>query len=167
MARLFFAVASASEASNILVLGSFQGAALVWFAAARPTAECLGVDICPLATQRAQANIAAMGLSAKVRAMDGYALADEVGPQFDLVLVDVESPVDGRASKKICATMLRALRRRIAADAVVLVHDACWAPFANDMALVRQELDTANGYPNTTSFAIDRYGVMLARRCNP
>ena len=164
MARLLFALACVRRPKRVLVVGSYQGAALVWMALAAPGAAVIGVDIDPEANAVAEANLRRAGLgNAYIRLCDGHVSAALHSGPIDLLLLDAEEERNGHASKRIYLSLLRALAPRLAEDALVLAHDACWPPFAEDFDALREIFAETGMFTPPVTLGIDRYGLMLAR----
>lgn len=136
--RLLYGVGHAHRGATFVGIGSGDGLAVAALAAgaldragAAPLCA-VGVDINPLAvaTARRNAKLLAAGGSLGFRSADGLEYLAACLDPIDVLLLDADCPVRGKA---IYVDLLRAALPRLAPGAVVLAHDACTPQFNADL----------------------------------
>jgi predicted O-methyltransferase YrrM len=168
MARLLYALSATKRPRRLLVVGSYQAAALAWLALGAPEAAAIGVDINPAANEVARANLQRAGLfNTVVLQRDGHNVGELLGGPIDLLLLDAEAEVDGRASKLIYSSLISSLEPHLARNALVLAHDACWPTFESDFTVFRRRLLDCGSFHVPMTLPIDRFGLMVTRRGAP
>lgn len=165
MARLLFGIACVVRPTNALVVGSYQGASLLWLAAgAGPSCRTIGVDLDENANATARSNVGFLRLDAEILRLDGHDAGALFDRNLDLVLLDAETKVEGTSSKAIYSTLLEALLPHLSDDAIVLGHDACWPKFASNFIDFKLFASRTGVFGPSLSLAIDRYGLLVLKK---
>ena len=131
MRRMLFAIGHATQASELLALGSYVGYALAFLAGGAGPARITGLDPDGSANGTANANLGQVVSPDMIDIIEGTAPADldRVVGHPDLVLLDLDDPEHG---KDAYTDSLDALVPRLAPGAVILAHDLCVPRFAPD-----------------------------------
>jgi predicted O-methyltransferase YrrM len=166
---LLLGIAFAHQPARVLVVGSFQAAAIMWLASgAGLEANCIGVDIDESANEVARKNLSVLSLSnVRIRHLDGHQAGELFDGKIDLVLLDAEEKRNGQTSKAIYTTLLSALEPYLADRALILAHDASWPMFARDFQQLKEYLRQSGRFDRCVTLPIDRYGLLIARRGQP
>lgn len=172
MLRLLFEFAYVAAPAYIVGVGTGQGlpmSAIVAGAVARrdeQDVEAVGVDQDYAANEWAAANAYALRLNSFLtyRTVDGVSYLGSRRKPIDLLYLDLDDPLDGKAQY---ATVFEHARHLLRRDGVVLAHDATSTKFLKDIAAFRQRLESDGRFSTILTVPIDAAGLLLAASAAP
>lgn len=163
MCALTWGISRALRPKNVLGLGVFSGWPFAFLAGLAAHVgsprELVAVDIEPEACMVCRRNLAYLGFGdqLQVTCADAIALHWE-GAEIDLLFIDIDEPVSGKARY---SDILTHFRPHLAEGALVLAHDVCVPRFQADFILWRKTvLDL--GLRGPFDLPIDDCGVSIA-----
>lgn len=169
MRRLLFALGFAARPATIVGVGTFVGYAFTWLLRDRAEAASgpqfdfgLGLDVQNDATALAISNCANLGHEERLqfRTEDGAAAVSAFRRPIDLLFLDLDDPVSGKAGY---VEVLRAALPRLSPAATVLAHDPCVARFHEDFSHYHKFIESTDAFSAGCVIPIDACGLALAR----
>lgn len=170
MCRLLFALSCCHQPRSLLVLGSHVGFAAAWLLRDRADGRCGapvqsfdGVDPDRSANVRARRNCELLGHVGCTRIHDetGQSFLRRNRGAFDIVLIDIDEPVAGKAAY---AELLKLASPQLSPGALVLGHDPLVPRFAEDIAAFHEAIETDPSFEGPWVLPVDDCGLTLARR---
>jgi predicted O-methyltransferase YrrM len=163
LARFLYNFSYVINPRNVLVVGSFQGNSLVWIAGGcSKDALCVGVDIDTRANQKARDNFLSLGVTnVRIYDMDGHQASSLFSNDIDVILLDADSPEQG---KKIYMSLTTALLPKLKPGGFLLAHDMIWPNFKNDLNDFRCLISDRSQFAASIIVPIDRYGISICRK---
>jgi len=169
LARVLYGIAHVSQPLRVLGMGTYAGNGIVWLLgpgfgepASYRAQEAAALDVDASATGLIAANLARLGTSAPVRCLclDGHRAAEALDAGWDLLWLDAEAPVHGKAGY---LTLLEALRRLLAPGCLVLAHDICVPRFREQLAPYLAEVRRPDRFAASISLELDECGLEVSR----
>lgn len=168
MRRLLFALGYASQARNIVGVGTYVGYTFSWLLRDRSDPEAapycemaVGIDVDSSANALARRNCDLLGHGQRLTFIDSdgeAAIADSDWP-IDLLYLDLDDPATGKSGyKRVLKTALDHLRP----GALVLAHDPCVPAFRKDFESYNELVNGCERFRRSWTFPVDVCGLAVA-----
>ncbi|HKR11331.1 MAG TPA: class I SAM-dependent methyltransferase [Pyrinomonadaceae bacterium] len=168
MRRLLFALSYASQARNIVGVGTYVGYTFSWLLRDRTDPEtapycemAVGIDIDSNANELARRNCDRLGHGRRLTFIDGdgeVAIANSDWT-IDLLYLDLDDPATGKSGyKRVLETALDHLRP----GALVLAHDPCVPAFRQDFDSYNDFVNGCEMFSRSWILPIDACGLAVA-----
>lgn len=166
MRRLLYAIGHATQAAEVLAVGSYVGYALAFLAGGASPTRLSGLDPDAEANALARANLQLIATPESINIIDGTAPAalSLVTGRPDLVLLDLDDPEHG---KDAYTDSLDALLPVLAPGAVIVAHDVSVARFAADFVRYDEFVRTHPELRGPWSLPVDACGLSLTLVAGP
>ena len=168
MLHTLYAVAATRRSASPIGCGTYVGVAFSMIVAGSVDAQVtevsgLGFDPDLESTAKATRNAGAMQLGDRVHyvASEPIEALQKYCGQLDLLFLDVDDPVRGKADYPI---LFELADRCAAPGAVVLAHDACVARCQDDLARLSERIKQTRRYRGPWVLPVDRAGILMAVR---
>ena len=168
MRRLLFALGYASQARNIVGVGTYVGYTFSWLLRDRSDREAapycemaVGIDVDSDANALARRNCDLLGHGERLTFMDsdGEAAIANSDWIIDLLYIDLDDPATGKSGYK---RVLEAALDHLRPGAVVLAHDPCVPAFRKDFESYNELVSGCEMFRGSWTFPVDACGLAVA-----
>lgn len=168
MRRLLFALGFAASPSHVVGVGTFVGYAISWLLRDRSDNEAgpfihhaMGADVDKCANEVARRNCSILGHGDRLSFADsdGIAIIGRCRFPIDLLYLDLDDPVTGKAGYWRVA---EAAMPRLTRGSLVLAHDACLTRFQSDIEAFHGFLARTGRFAGPWVLPIDECGLSVS-----
>lgn len=170
MRRLLFALATATTKRHLVGVGTFVGYAFAWLLRDRDDADsgphfewATGVDVDAAAVEMARKNCRVLGHGERLSfvAAEGAGMLRELDRSVDLLYIDVDDPVEGKAAY---STVLEAALPLLEPNALVLAHDPIVPRFRAAFSRYEQVVEDSGCFTASWTLPVDDCGLLVSVR---
>jgi predicted O-methyltransferase YrrM len=168
MRRLLFALGFGARPRTVVGVGTYVGYTFSWLLRdhadneSAPFCEtAIGIDVDAAANALARRNCAAIGHGPRLTFLDGdgVTLITKLKEPIDLLYLDLDDPVTGKAGYR---QALEAASPFLRPRGLVLAHDACVSKFAPDFVAYHSYVRECGLFSGTWILPVDFCGLSVA-----